>query len=111
MQCSPWSPDRLHFTLEWKKYLGSKTEAKNKKTSIRTPPLINDTREAKRRLADKTLKKKMKRSKKNKSRYIAKSKKAKRKIQTDAKRYKRERKKDKKEGTKRDKRGRGGKKI
>ena len=56
-------------TLEWKKYLGSKTEAKDKKQAyIRTPPLCGtaDTREAKRRVLveDKNLKKKMKRSKK-----------------------------------------------
>ena len=52
------------ITLEWEKYLGSKTEAKTK--NKHTHSTTADTREAKRRLliADKNLKKKMKRSKK-----------------------------------------------
>ena len=52
------------ITLEWKKYLGSKTEAKTK--NKHTHSTTKDTREAKRRLliSDKNLKKKMKRSKK-----------------------------------------------
>ena len=42
-------------TLEWKKYLGSKTEAKTKHK--RTHSTTKDTGETKRRLADKPLKK------------------------------------------------------
>ena len=50
------------ITLEWKKYLGSKAEAKNKKQACihtHSTTINKDTREAKRRLlvADKPLKK------------------------------------------------------
>ena len=38
IQCSPWSQDRLQsITLEWKKYLGSKTEAKTIYQVYNTP--------------------------------------------------------------------------
>ena len=53
------------ITLEWKKYVGSQTEAKTKNKDTHSPTA--DTKEAKRRLftADKKTKMKMKRSKKN----------------------------------------------
>ena len=54
------------ITLERKKYLGSKKEAKTKKNK-HTHSTFKDTREAKRRLADKPLKKEDEPKQKNKS--------------------------------------------